>query len=100
MSASKPREPRKVLEVAWTTYQLACVPPDAEAEQRTATRIAFFAGATAVFHALVTGVDDSTIEPTEEDEQLMADIDAELQAFAAALATDVRTGSSPPPDAN
>lgn len=80
MSRDNPRH----LERGWKTFEqrvLSATVPDV---QRTAMRDGFYAGAFVAFSTLIRGVSDGN-ETTPEDMHLMADIDAELSAFAREL---------------
>lgn len=74
-----------VIEQAWWAYERRRLAPvGAGAVQRQECRRAFYAGAIAVFHGLVTGVSSETGE-TPEDMALMDGVKAELDQYAADL---------------
>lgn len=71
---------RKIIENAWHSYFEMVVPTDASPTQIYETRLAFYGGANALFHAMLNSLSSGPDE-TAEDLELMADVDAELRAF-------------------
>jgi hypothetical protein len=71
---------KRHLEDGWKVFESKVIHPEAKQWQRNSMRAAFYAGAAVVFTTLERGVSDGdTI--TEEDMNLMVDIDAELRQF-------------------
>jgi hypothetical protein len=70
----------KWIERAWDRYRKMVVPADAGPVQVAETRQAFMAGAAILFTAIMQGVSEGD-EVQESDERLMADIQAEVDAF-------------------
>lgn len=66
----------------WIGFRLAALPKDAPPEQLEMMKMAFFAGSTHLFTAMM-GVMDEGIEETAGDMDRMAKIHNELQAFDA-----------------
>lgn len=72
------------IERAWQGYRKLVVPANADAVQVSETRQAFFAGASILFTALQHGVSEGDdVQPA--DIQLMADLQAEIDAFGQAI---------------
>ena len=69
------------IEAGWESYRQGVLPPHASAVQVSETRKGFYAGAWFLLHHLL-GVLDPGTEPTDADMARMAEIDAELRAFA------------------
>lgn len=74
----------KAIEQGWKSYRELVVPDDASDVQIRETRQAFYAGAAILFQALMVALDPGT-EPTADDMQRMADLQAELDAFGQEL---------------
>jgi len=70
----------KLIESAWNSYQRQVLPTSAGDIQRTETRLAFYAGAAALFGGLANGVGDED-EPTADDLAMMDGIKAELDEW-------------------
>lgn len=68
------------VEKAWQAYVHLVLPPAAPPIQVSECRLAFFAGAAALFYGLVTGLDDGD-DATEADLAKMDAIQAELEEF-------------------
>jgi len=79
----------KLLAESWATYRERVVPVDAGRLQVQECRRAFYAGAEALMRGVMKNLDPG-LEPTAEDLQRMADLEGELQQFAA----DVRAGKA------
>jgi hypothetical protein len=71
----------------WQSYEAGVIPRTASPVQRVESRRAFYAGAQALFEILTRGASDGD-EVTDDDEQLMLRVNAEIQAFIA----DVKAG--------
>jgi hypothetical protein len=71
----------KLVEAGWLGYRASVIPPEASQIQVRETRQAFFAGATHLFFSLMHAMDPEE-EPTDADEERMAKIHQELEAFA------------------
>lgn len=75
------------IEKAWQSYRERVVHPDAGDVQVLSLHQTFYAGAHAMFHAMISGVSDGPEEEiTDADEQMMLDLNNELEAFTAMLA--------------
>lgn len=69
----------------WADFERMVLPPDCSEVQRTETRRGFYAGATALFHLIMSQVTPGQ-EPNEADFALMDRLDAEIKAYGAELA--------------
>ncbi len=69
----------KRIEAGWLEYKKT-IPANAHSVQVTETRRAFYAGAVIIFQALVNGVSAGP-DPQNEDLRMMADMQAEIDAF-------------------
>lgn len=69
---------------SWLSFKAAVIPDDASPVQVTECRRAFYAGAISLFYALNNDISTSP-EMTEADMQIMVDLDAEIEAWRAAL---------------
>lgn len=69
------------IEEAWTDYRRKVLHKDAPPVQLIECRRAFFAGVETLFQIQNSAYDGSTPEPTEEDLQILSDIQDELQEF-------------------
>lgn len=83
--AFKLSAPRSLAE-AWGQFRMAVVPADAPEVQVTEMRRAFYAGAAGLQGLMFARLDDQTDDCTAEDEAFMMGINAELEAFAKAIA--------------
>jgi hypothetical protein len=84
----------KLIEAGWVGLQLKWVPADAGPEQRREMRQAFFAGAQHLFASIMEIMTEDR-EPTAADFRRMAQIDAELRAFAEELLSALPTEGRP-----
>lgn len=73
--------PRKLIAEQWNTYLIQVLPPSASITQRRETKRAFYAGAHSIFLAVMAAMSAGP-EATDEDLTIMADIQAEAEAFA------------------
>ena len=73
-------KPTGVIATAWQSYLASVIPPDASDVQKLESRLAFYAGAAALWKGLMT-VLESGAEPTEADLALMESIQTELTDF-------------------
>ena len=80
MGEAKRRGAYRPIDAAWRSLAEMAIPPDAPDRQRIEMRRAFYAGAAALFSALLDDMDPGA-EPTAADEKRMEAIDAELRAF-------------------
>lgn len=71
----------------WESYARKVLPQDAGEVQRRETQRAFYSGGIALLSTLMRMVTDG-LEPTDDDLQLMSDLQAEFDAYAC----DVREG--------
>lgn len=75
------------IDAAWRSYSEIVIHPLASDAQRMETRRAFYAGATALWGLFMGDLfEPGSEEPTAADEAAAAGIDAELKAFAEAVA--------------
>lgn len=74
----------KLVEGGWQALRVAAVADNAPPEQLTDMRMAFFAGASHLFSAIMACLDGGR-EPTEDDLARMSAIHEELAGFAAEL---------------
>jgi hypothetical protein len=81
---------KRRVEAAWQLFRVI-IPAGAPPFQRTEMKKAFYAGAFAMFSALVNGVDDNP-DPSAADMSMMDEIHAELQAFKLAMKNDEDIG--------
>lgn len=77
-------EPGGMMAAEWQSFSDSVLPPKAGPVQRTEMRRAFYAGALAVLHGIMTSLDPDD-EPTPDDLDRMDRLNAELQAFGEAL---------------
>ena len=79
---TEPIEPkRESLGEIWADYERSILDPiNAPPTQRQETRRAFYAGAGAMLHALIEGLDPDK-EPTVRDLEYVTSLDAECKAF-------------------
>lgn len=73
----------------WRSYEREVLPPTAGQLQRQETRRSFYAGAQAMVEIVLHGVSDEP-EMTDDDEQPLTRLHAELEQFAA----DVKRGAA------
>jgi hypothetical protein len=73
-----------IIETEWRNFAERVLPADAPDVQRVEMRRAFYAGAIALFHALVTGMDPGD-ETTDADLARMDSIKAEFDRYMADL---------------
>jgi hypothetical protein len=78
---------RRYIQEQWNDYLTRVLPKDASAIQRQETKRAFYAGAHSILMGVVAAVSPGD-EPTDADIQILEDIQAEAEAFAA----DVKAG--------
>lgn len=74
----------RVMATGWLGFSRAVLPPNADAHQDEDMRRSFYAGAQAIYTAMMIVMDPGS-EPTERDLKRMANIDAELQQYVAEL---------------
>lgn len=74
---------RKLMQEQWGLFCERVISPDAPEVQKTEMRRAFYAGAQAILFRVIVAFALETTEPTEEDLQIMVDLEAELKQFAA-----------------
>lgn len=72
---------RNRVQEIWGTYRERVIPKDAPAVQITECRCAFFAGCESLLRIMMSAMEPG-LEETPGDLQVMADIEAELKAFA------------------
>lgn len=70
----------KLIEAGWETYRLKVVPSTASKVQLDETRKAFYAGASHLFAAMMTHLEEGS-EETPADLQMMDNLFEELKAF-------------------
>lgn len=70
---------KKRIEEQWKTYRVI-LPEDASAAQIIETRRAFYAGAQALYHTVLTSLEPGQ-DATEADLSMMENIDRELRDF-------------------
>lgn len=70
----------KLIEAGWFGFRLAAINSEAPENQVTEMRMAFFAGATHLFMAMIRVMDEGT-EATAADEQRIANIHKEILVF-------------------
>lgn len=75
---------KRLIEHSWQGFKKMALADVTNEVQITEMRKAFFAGATVLFYALVRGVSEGP-EPTEQDEQMLSNIEAELSEFSSQL---------------
>jgi hypothetical protein len=80
----KKPQARQIIETEWRNFAEAVLPVNASTVQHVEMRRAFYAGAVALFAALVTGMDPGD-EPTEMDLAKMDSIKAEFDRYEADL---------------
>jgi hypothetical protein len=73
-----------LLAAEWDKFAQHVLPPTCSAVQRTEMRRAFYAGAESILFRVIQGFTPEA-EPTEDDLQLMTDVNQELVDFAAAV---------------
>jgi biotin synthase-like enzyme len=71
----------KRLEALWASYERDVIPTKAGAIQRQESRRAFYAGAAALFGAVLRGLTEGE-EPTEEDLRMLDELQEELVEHA------------------
>lgn len=76
----------ELIAAEWQSYLTEVVPKDASTVQITETRRAFYSGALAFFNVLANKVSPG-VEPTKADMALMNQLKAELNDFAAKVAS-------------
>lgn len=69
-----------VIRREWESYRERCIHPEAPAEQVERMYESFYAGAAALFFAIISGVSEGP-EPRPEDEALMNGIHQELNTY-------------------
>lgn len=74
----------RLIEAGFEALRIAVIPNDAPAVQVAEMRTAFMAGAQHLFASIMSALDPDA-EPSADDMQMMAKIDAELQHFAEQL---------------
>lgn len=72
---------REYIQENWVSYRKT-LPPGASEAQLVDTRIAFFAGALALMSTVMSNLDEDR-EPTDEDIQMLDDLNDELTQFNA-----------------
>lgn len=72
---------RQLMAEQWDSFARAILPKDASAVQRQEMRRAFYAGAQGILHGVIAAFAPES-EPTDEDLQIMADLELELSEFA------------------
>lgn len=72
---------RERLREQWESYRDNVLPVGAEEVQINETRLAFYAGAAALWSVVMNMLSPGA-EPTDDDEQAMAEIEQELKSFA------------------
>jgi hypothetical protein len=80
---------QKVLDTAWRSHVEAIIPASAPLVQHQECRRAFYAGAGAPLGGIMRSLDPG-LEPTDDDLQVLDNIQAELERFA----QDVTEGSA------
>jgi len=75
----------KLIEKSWDGYRKMVVPGDASRAQLEGSRMAFFGGATAMFHIIFGGLDRASHDATPRDFAMLDGLKAELEAFAAGI---------------
>ena len=75
---------RRYIQEQWNSYLAAVVPCNASETQRRETKRAFYAGAHGIIAAIMVAL-SKVEETTEEDYQIMEDIQAEAEAFVVEL---------------
>lgn len=75
---------RRLMAEQWDQFARAILPAGVGPTQRQEMRRAFYAGGEAIMFRVITALSPDT-EPTDDDVQIMADLDAELREFAAAV---------------
>ena len=72
---------RQLMAEQWDSFARAVLPKDAPAVQRQEMRRAFYAGAQGILHGVIAAFAPES-EPTDEDLQVMANLEIELSEFA------------------
>lgn len=80
---------KRRLEEQWLKLRELAIPPDAPARQLIEMRRAFYAGAAAFFDIQLNAYDGSTPEPTDEDLQVITDLNDEMLQFGKNIADGV-----------
>lgn len=83
MNDSKKQNPNRIA-AAWEQYRNLVMSQDASDTQLAETRLAFYAGAAACF-GIVTSVEPGDDEPTDEELQLVTDLNDELNEHVASV---------------
>lgn len=78
---------KQYISEAWESYRRLVVPKNAHETQVSETQKAFYGGAAVLFTLLLRGFSEGD-EETPEDFQLMADVQAEIDAFGQQLDRD------------
>lgn len=88
--ARRREPPRGPVSIAsgWRSYDEMVLPPDASDLQRTETRLAFYAGASALFHGIMKALTPG-VDATDADLAMMDTIQAEIEAFGATFDNEV-----------
>ncbi len=72
---------RQLMAEQWDSFARAVLPKDAPAVQRQEMRRAFYAGAQGILHGVIMALAPEK-EPTEDDLEMMANLERELSEFA------------------
>ncbi len=72
---------RQLMAEQWDSFARAVLPKDAPAVKRQEMRRAFSAGAQGILYGVIAALAPEC-EPTDEDLQMMANLEIELSAFA------------------
>jgi biotin synthase-like enzyme len=75
------RMKRQLMAEQWDSFARAVLPKDAPAVQRQEMRRAFYAGAQGMLYGVIAAFAPES-EPTDEDLQMMANLEIELSEFA------------------
>lgn len=75
---------RRLIAEEWASYAREVMPADASPVQKEETRLAFYSGATALFHTIIKSL-SADPEPTDSDLTMMEDLHQELMDYAKSL---------------